>query len=83
MNPKRYVVYRPKQKPPSWEGDRRGELSRDNYSIMDREQTEPNPKHPGYKRYKIIESGLYYIDAYKKCVILNQKGEAHGTITQV
>lgn len=71
MSTKRYVVYRQKQKSPSFDGDPRGELSRYNCSIMDKKQTEQNPEHPERKRFKILESGLNYIDAYKKCVAMN------------
>lgn len=70
---KRYVVYQAKKAKPSWDGDPRGEISRDNCSIMDKHQLEPNPEHPGYKRYKIIESGLNYLDAYPKVLKLNEE----------
>ena len=72
---KRYAIYQAKQAPPSFEGDRRGEMTRDNCSIMDKHQFEPNPEHPGYKRYKIIESGLTYFDAYPKMLKLNEEYE--------
>ena len=77
---KRFFIYRPKQAPPSFDGDPRGEMSRDNCSIMDREQQEPNPEHPGYKRCKAIESGLLYLDAYPKCKKLNEEND-HGLQT--
>lgn len=70
---KRYAIYQAKQAPPSFDGDPRGEMSRDNCSIMDKHQTEPDPKHPGYKRYKIVESGLTYFDAYPKVKKLNEE----------
>jgi len=72
---KRYAVYQAKQKPPSWDGDPRGEMSRGNCSIMDKHELEPNPEHPGYKRYKFIESGLTHLDAYPKMLKLNEEYE--------
>lgn len=73
---KRFAIYQAKQAPPSFDGDPRGEMTRDNCSIMDKHQTEPDPKHPGYKRYKIVESGLNYLDASPKIRKLNE--EYHG-----
>lgn len=72
---KRYAIYQAKQAPPSFDGDPRGEMSRGNCSIMDKHQLEPNPEHPGYKRYKTIESGLTYLDAYPKMLKLNEEYE--------
>lgn len=73
MSAKRFAIYQAKQAPPSFNGDPRGEMCRDNCSIMDRHQFEPNPEHPGYKRYKVIESGLTYFDAYPKMQKLNEE----------
>jgi hypothetical protein len=73
--PKRFAIYQAKQAPPSFDGDPRGEMSRDNCSIMDKHQTEPNPQYPGRIRYKFIESGLTYLDAYPEMKKLNEEYE--------
>lgn len=72
MSGNRFEIYRPKQAPTRWDGNQVYPMSRNDCSIMDKEQQEPNPEHPGYKRYKIIESGLNYLDAYPKVKKLNE-----------
>lgn len=72
---KRFAIFRPEQAPTRWDGNRVYPMSRNDCSIMDKHQLEPNPEHPGYKRYKIIESGLNYLDAYPKMLKLNEEHE--------
>lgn len=73
MSAKRFAIFRPKQAPTNWGGNRVYPMSRKDCSIMDKHQTEPNPEHPGHTRYKIIESGLTYLDAYPKMLKLNEE----------
>lgn len=79
MSGKRFAIFRPKQAPTRWDSNRVYPMSRKDCSIMDKHQTEPNPEHPGRTRYKIIESGLTYLDAYPKVQKLNE--EHHGLQT--
>ena len=41
-------------------------------AVHDRLFTEPNPEHPGYRRYLQIEAPMHYLDAIKLATDLNK-----------